>query len=387
MFVLVCSLFSHAQAQPADSLGLDIVDLLFGHKDRDQAQDTKRAGKRVHYSILPAAANAPGGTKAVITTVNAAFTLGDPELTNVSNIFLIPFTDFNRQYGLIVRPNIWLNRNSWNHVGDYRIIHFPQYTWGLGGNTQEYARSLIEEDYFRLYHTALKRLRRFAFIGPGYALDYHYNISEEEASLLGHLEEYPNGFEDPTVSSGITLNFAFDKRKNALNPQDGAYLFTMYRLNFKALGSTDDYQSVFTEGRKYFSLSKTRSNILAFRAYYWAVVNGEAPYLDLPATNRAPALGIASRGIRNGRYRSNAMLYFEGEQRVQLTDNGLLGLVAFLNVSSASEFDTQNFKHWRAGAGFGLRTKLNKYSNTNIAIDLGFSSNFWGVWLNVGEMF
>jgi len=81
------------------------------------------------------------------------------------------------------------------------------------------------------------------------------------------------------------------------------------------------------------------------------------------------------------------MLYSEAEQRFQLTGNGLLGMVAFMNVSSASEFETQNFKYWQVGGGVGIRAKLNKYSNANVAIDLGFSENFWSVWINVGEMF
>jgi hypothetical protein len=84
------------------------------------------------------------------------------------------------------------------------------------------------------------------------------------------------------------------------------------------------------------------------------VVKGDTPYLDLPATNWAPVSGIASRGFQTGRYRSNAMLYGEVEQRYQLTSNGLWGFVVFANISSASEFETQHFTHWQVAAGAGL---------------------------------
>ena len=130
-----------------------------------------------------------------------------------------------------------------------------------------------------------------------------------------------------------------------------------------------------------------RENILAFRGYYWTLLKGETPYLDLPATNWAPSGGISGRGFQSGRYRSNAMIYVEGEQRVQLTANGLIGLVGFMNINSSSEFDTQHFQNWQVGGGVGLRMKFNKYSDTNIALDFGFSQNYWGVWLNIGEMF
>jgi outer membrane translocation and assembly module TamA len=81
------------------------------------------------------------------------------------------------------------------------------------------------------------------------------------------------------------------------------------------------------------------------------------------------------------------MVYGEVEHRYQLSRNGLWGLVTFANLASVSEFDTQQFRHWHLGAGFGLRTKLNKFSNANISIDLGFSKDYFGIWLNIGEMF
>src|SRR5580765_1763198 len=34
-------------------------------------------------------------------------------------------------------------------------------------------------------------------------------------------------------------------------------------------------------------------------------------------------------------------------------------------------------------AGFGLRLKFNKYSDANLALDLGFSENFWSAWVNL----
>ena len=62
-------------------------------------------------------------------------------------------------------------------------------------------------------------------------------------------------------------------------------------------------------------------------------------------------------------------------------------MVAFANISSASEFESTSFRHWNVGGGAGFRLKLNKFSQANLAVDFGFSQNFWSVWLNVGEMF
>ena len=81
------------------------------------------------------------------------------------------------------------------------------------------------------------------------------------------------------------------------------------------------------------------------------------------------------------------MLYGEVEQRFGLSANGLFGAVVFANATSVSEFSSQQFKYWHGAAGVGLRLKFNKYSDANLALDLGFSDNFWSAWINLGEMF
>lgn len=385
--VLIIFLIGHlAQAQEPDSTQLDIVDVVIGTK-RLQKTNQVREGRKVYFSLFPAATSIPGGGRAVVTSISAAFYLGKPEETNLSSIYLIPYTNLADRYGIYLRPNLWTSKNKFNFIGDYRIAAFPQYSWGLGGDSPELAETLIDTDYFRFYQTVLRRISGYWFAGPGYALDHHYNISETTFEGVGHLEQYGEADLTSTSSSGVTLNLVYDARVNAINPPRGAYVLLSWRWNEQSLGSTYNNQSLFIDARKYLPLSVTRMHVLAFRAYYWTLISGTLPYLDLPATNWAPATGVASRGFQSGRYRSNAMLYAEGEQRYQLTANGLVGMVAFMNVSSASEMDTQHFKTWQVGAGAGLRVKFNKYSNSNLAIDLAFSQNFWSVWLNLGEMF
>lgn len=386
IIVLILAQCIETFGQISDSTDVDIVDLLFSKKKREAAS-VQRSNKKVHFSLLPAAVNVPGGGKAVITAVNAAFYAGDPTVTNLSNVYIIPYTNFTNRYGLYVRPNIWLPHNKFNLIADWRIAHFPQYSWGLGGNSPEWDESLIDSDYLRLYQTALVKIFNHWFAGLGYYFDHRYDISESEYVGEGHLGRYGEGGVTSTTSSGVTVNFVYDSRTNAINPQRGAYVALMIRRNEDWLGSTYTNSSLFADARKYIRFSSVFDRVLAVRTYYWTVLRGQTPYLDLPATNWAPATGIASRGFQTGRYRSNAMLYFEGEQRFQLTPNGLIGVVAFLNLSSASEFDTQHFKTWQAGAGFGVRIKMNKYSDSNIAVDMGFSHNYWGVWLNIGEVF
>ncbi|MCU0357853.1 MAG: hypothetical protein MUE95_09750 [Cyclobacteriaceae bacterium] len=376
----------HSIAQERDTAGVDLFDILIGTKKKEQKQQY-REEKKVHFALFPAAVNVPGGGRAVITAVNAAFFTGNPQTTNLSNIYLIPYTNFGDRYGLYIRPNIWLPDNTLDLTGDYRIAHFPQSTWGLGGDSPQWDESLIDSDYIRVYQNAVFRISGFWFGGPGYALDYHYNISESSYSGTGHLERYEDTPLTTAVSSGLAANLLFDSRKNAINPIGGAYLLMNWRWNSTGLGSTFTNHALFIDARKYLLLSNVHDHILAFRSYYWTIITGDVPYLHLPATNWAPNFGIASRGFEIGRFRSNAMLYGEAEQRLPLSRNGLFGMVGFINVASASEYRTQQFTYWQVGGGAGIRAKLNKFSNTNLSIDFGFSKDFWSIWINIGEMF
>lgn len=382
VFIPCISMFG----QQIDSTQVDLIDLVIG-KEKSLSNNQVRSKKKIHFSLLPSAVSTPGAGRAVITAVNATFSLGEKESTNLSNVYFVPFTDFSGRYGLIIRSNVWLKDNKWNLLGDYRVEHFPRNTWGLGGNSNDSAQSIIDTDYVRINQDILRNIGGNWFLGLGYALDHNYNIEETDVNTESNLAKYPITNDGTSISSGVTFNISYDARYNAINPPKGAYLLARLRLNHRDLGSDQNYQTLFIDARKYLPLGTQKVNILALRSYYWTLLGGTAPYLDLPSTNSTPTLGISSRGFKVGRYRSNAMLYGEAEHRYQLTENGLFGLVTFINISSASEFDTQQFKYWKPGAGIGLRTKFNKYSDTNIAIDFGFSEDFWSVWLNIGEVF
>jgi hypothetical protein len=385
ILLILTHLLSTGFSQPVDSVKKkDLVDVLFGSK-REAQLNKQRAEKKVYFSILPSSTSTAGGGRAVITAVNAAFYLGNPATTNLSNVYIIPVTDFSMRFGLYVKPTIWSANNRWNFIGDYRIAYFPQYTWGLGGNPPTSDRTLINANYFKIYQHALLKVANHLFVGPGFAIDNYYNIEETETENTSHLDRYPVANTGSTYTTGMMFTVSYDLRRNQLNPKQGGYLLTTLRVNSPVFGSDFNQQSLFIDGRKYIPLNK--NNFLCFRSFYWTVLKGTTPYLDLPAIAWAPASGIAARGIQTGSYRSNAMLYAEAEQRFQISSNGLVGGVVFANVTSVSEFNSQQFKYWHGGAGFGLRLKFNKYSDVNLSLDLGFSDNFWSAWVNLGEMF
>ncbi len=127
--------------------------------------------------------------------------------------------------------------------------------------------------------------------------------------------------------------------------------------------------------------------MLAFWSYDWFTLSGNPPYLLLPNTGGDP-YSNTGRGFIQSRFRGKNMLYLESEYRFKITNNGLLGGVAFANAQSITEPDNNHFEVVSPGFGGGIRIKLNKFSKTNIAIDYGVDAHGkGGFFVNLGEVF
>lgn len=82
------------------------------------------------------------------------------------------------------------------------------------------------------------------------------------------------------------------------------------------------------------------------------------------------------------------MLYLEREYRFGISKNGLLAGVVFSNAQSYTEFKTNKFSKIAPAVGTGLTVKINKHSNTNVAIDYAYGLyGSLGLFVNLGEVF
>jgi outer membrane protein assembly factor BamA len=233
--------------------------------------------------------------------------------------------------------------------------------------------------------------RRFShnvFFGGGYALDYHFNIHDygmADSTKESAFKKY--GQTNSSVSSGFTLNFLYDDRRNPNNPKKGHYLNITYRDNLTLLGSDRNWQSLLIDARKYFRLPGRYGNVLALWSYDWFTLKGTPPFFDLPGIGW-DANSNTGRGYVQGRFRGRNMMYFEAEYRFNLTPNGLFGGVIFSNIQSFSEEPDNRFMTVAPGFGGGIRIKFNKYSDTNAAIDYGVGiGGSHGFLFNLCEVF
>ncbi|MEY3421939.1 MAG: hypothetical protein RIR48_2239, partial [Bacteroidota bacterium] len=151
------------------------------------------------------------------------------------------------------------------------------------------------------------------------------------------------------------------------------------------LGSDYALQSITMDLRKYIPLF--RKNMLAFWSYNVLTLSGKAPYLDIPytASDRNSNTG---RGFIQGRFRGEKLFFAESEYRFGITENGFIGGVVFANMLSVAEPLQKGLQQIRTGYGAGIRIKLNKHSNTNVAIDYAFGEGgSQGIFMNLGEVF
>ena len=315
---------------------------------------------------------------------------------NVSTVVGAAEYTLNKQLIFTLTSSVWRPYNAWNWAGDWRVLRYPQSTYGLGMFTNT-SSGVVSMDYkyLRFYQTVFRRVAPAWYVGLGYQLDDHWDIvSRNSRREVAAISRYTYGVEGRSTSSGPVISLLHDSRANAINPLGGYLLNAQYRPNLRALGSNTNYQSLLLEGRLYLHPSPASPNILALWSYNALTLHGNPPFLDLPATGW-DMYGNTGRGFIQGRFRGKNFVYGEAEYRFGITPNRLLGGVAFANAQSVTELSVQHgrvvdgtFERVVPAIGGGLRLSLNKASHTNLAVDYAFGlDGSHGLSLNLGEVF
>jgi hypothetical protein len=363
-------------------LGLKII-----HKPNVRKDTVVRRPGKLYLSALPAFGYTLITGFAGTIAANVAFYTSDDEKANVSSVLTEPaYTQFH-QVLLPVQANIWTPGNKFNIQTDWGYKKFPQNTYGLGSHTSLADGYRIDYSHIRAYQTIFKTIRPDMFIGVGYYLDHYWNILQVDPPDPTATDFYKYGLTPTSTSSGLTLNFLYDLRRNLINPIQGYFINIIYRNNLKWLGSDAHWQSILLDLRKYIHLPGHSKNILAFWSYSVINLQGSPPYLAMPYTGSDTYIN-SGRGYVQGRFRGKNMAYFEAEYRFGLFKNGLVGGVVFANAESFAEPTNGKFETIWPACGAGLRFKLNKFSNTNVCLDYGFGlGGSHGIFVNLGEVF
>ena len=364
---------------------IDLVDHVIHKKGIQRTDSATHNPTKLRISGVPAAGYTLQTGFAGLVSANGAY---QTDRTANTSVITTSLTYTVREQLIVpLLASIWTKGNKYNIITDWRYLKFPSYTYGLGGYHTSLDGYLIDYSALRFHQTILRKIADNMYTGIGYNYDYFYNIKElnSPAGIPTDFQKY--GLNTTELSSGITFNYLYDDRQNAINPVNGNFVNVVYRPNLKVLGNAATWRSLVVDVRKYIRLSAGEENVLALWSYEWLTLSGDAPYLMLPNTGGDP-YGNTGRGYIQGRYRSPNMAYLEAEYRFSFTRNGLLGGVVFANAQSFTELSSKKFENIAPGWGMGLRVKLNKYSRTNIAVDYAFGfGGSQGVFVNLGEVF
>jgi hypothetical protein len=385
-FLFLNDSFGQVYADTSNLGKKDLIDVFLQSTHWNTLFKKRDSTRQINFSLIPVPGTSVGGQELIVSSINGAFYLGPRLNTNLSTVYFIPYTNFVSRVGFLILPNIWLSENKWNMPGDLRIIGYNFTTYGIGANSSINNNDQINYDYVRAYINANRKIVSSFYLGLGYSLDAFYNVREHWTNPYpSDFEKYGIGTGKNTTSSGIDFNLLWDSRKNSINPDDGVYSTLVFRINPSWMGNSLNWTSIYFDNRRYFSFSNQRHEVLGVRAFYWGSY-GDVPYLDLPGTALEPG-SRSGRGYLLARYIGKQMLYTETEYRMDITANGLLGAVFFVNAQSFTELATNRFAYILPAAGTGLRIKFNKKSGTNIDLDVAAGKNSFNWYINLGEYF
>jgi outer membrane protein assembly factor BamA len=376
---------------------LDLIDVWNQIRRKAPSADAADSSEAM-TAIAPVIGVKPSAGVMVGAAGNVAFFAGNPQTTHISSIVASLTFSQKHQTSVTGRMSLSTSDDRWRIDGDNRAQWTSQDTYGLGTSAEIGSAVNAKYDFYRIHDTLLRQMRPGLFGGVGLHVDVHTNIrpgenvsdADWDATAFVQYSQAHNLPLDRQVSAGPSVALVADTRDSFIDPRAGSLVTASYRGLIKGfLGGSSGYQLVHTEGRTYLPLDTQNRQRLAVWGFGDFTFGGVVPYFDLPATGM-DAFGRSARGYGEGRFRGERLLYAEVEYRATITQNGLLGWVAFLNGTTITNLQQGErlFHSGAPGAGAGLRALVNKRSRTNLCFDVGFGKEgSRGVYLAVQEAF
>jgi hypothetical protein len=380
---------ANAQNTRADSANrVDVIDLVKSIGQGGIIRRTENGDSRqLRVSVVPAAGYTLQTGLGALVSGNATFYTGVTASQSVVTSS-IAYT----QYHQVIFPllaDIWTNDNKYHLSTDWRYLKYPSLTYGLGSRSDLNDGYTLDYSAIRLHQTLMRKISGRLYAGLGWDYDYFWNVRELDTPAgagTTSFERYTRGMRTEQAS-GPVVAALYDTRDNPISASKGWLLKADFHIHPEWLGNSTSWNAFVIDARKYIRLPAASNNVLAFWSYDWFTKYGRPPYLLLPNTGGDPGSNTG-RGYIQGRYRGNNFIYLESEYRMQLTRNGLFGAVAFANAQSVTRNSVRDVDIIVPGYGAGLRIKLNKFNNTNLAIDYGFGvDGSRGLFVNLGEVF
>jgi len=384
-----------ASAQPPPPAEMDVPDLIRAWRDKGPAPDREPRERMI--TAAPVIGSNPTSGFFVGAAAQVAFFRGDPATTRLSSGIASATVSSKKQIVVSLRFDTFTDGNRWLVEGDNRFQSTSQNIYGFGTETPSSAAQNSEFGFVRLHETVYRQVARDVYVGGGFLFDSHTSVKPADESnpnwqtspYMTYSEQ--NGLPtDGQQSSGFSVNAVLNRRDSDISARRGWRAGASYRWSFDGfLGGDSAWQQLDLDARAYVPLAADDRYRLALWTYTSLVTAGVAPYFDVPTTVM-DRYGRSARGYQEGRYRGEQLVYGEAEYRGPLLRNGLLGMVAFTTVTTASNKATGEklFDSTAPSAGAGLRLLLTKRSRTNLCFDFAWGKDgSTGVYLAIQDAF
>ena len=399
LFALGAGSAAAQDVPPTTGNEIDVFDLWRKVRHKEPAPDDASWDyRKAMKAFAPVIGAKPSSGALVGVAGNIAFYRGDPATTHISSMVASLTFSTKQQISLTDRIALFTKDDRVRVDADHRFQWTSLETNPLGTSADTSDSIQTGFDFFRLHHTAYYRLRPSLFAGGGLYFDTHASVGphDDEETIAWQNSAYVSYSEahglplDAQSSAGVSADVMWDSRDSFINAQRGWLAKVSYRALFDGfLGGDSDWERVNVDLRTYRPVTASGRHKIAVWLSADLVVNGVAPYFDLPATGQ-DTYGRSARGYREGQFRGERLAYGEIEYRGTLMRNGLLGMVLFLNTTTASSLESGEkiFDSFATGGGAGLRVSINKRSKTNLCFDVGFGkAGSKGINLAIQEAF
>lgn len=299
-------------------------------------------------------------------------------LSRTSNANALAIFTTGRQILTNINHSTFLNGERYFLRGSLDYMYFPWLYYGLGDDTPDENEESFTFQRFSFNQLAFRRLGKGLFAGLGYRYARFFDVNMAPDGRLATSQ--PVGYNGSRASGGI-MALLWDTRNNILNSRRGVYFEAQAGYYSRSLGSTTDYQVYSADFRKYFTLSQTRGDVLAFQLFTY-FTTGDTPFKDLAAFGGSNLM----RGYYQGRYRDRMQNVAQVEYRFPILN--WLGGAAFFGCGNVgADWQSFNWSRLKPAGGLGLRFKVIPGEDVNLRVDYAFGPGVRNIYFGFAEAF
>ncbi|MEN6559693.1 MAG: BamA/TamA family outer membrane protein [Acidobacteriota bacterium] len=298
------------------------------------------------------------------------------EGTRTSSVWAYGTYSLEKQFNILIKPEIYLEGNDFCLAGSLRFERTPQHFYGLGDDTA----STAEESYTPLTVQAQFGIRRRILSGLYCGIQFDFeNTTIEKVAPGGLLDSGTITGSRGGMLAGLGASLNWDTRDASMFPRRGAYLQLTADSYSAMAGSQFSFSRFKLDLRKYLPLGEDR--VLALQGYVLST-GGDVPFYKLALLGGDTLL----RGYYRGRFRDKAMAIVQAEYRALISNR--IGFVGFAGMAQVfpglARFGGGNLKF---SVGTGMRYVISKRDGTTVRLDMAWGKESFGLYVTAQEAF